>query len=138
MLLIDRLCADRTNFRKDRDNDRANILGCVIADAVALANKVEKRSPTDEECLKVIQKMVTSLDETIKVTNSYTDRIQRTVLQGYLPEKITGQNLENYILGYIMSDGDNVKLKDVMTYLAKTIPGQYDGKEASEIAKRFL
>lgn len=134
-MLYSRIKQDQQSYRKAKDHALAGILGCVLGDAVNLATKSEKRDPTDEECLKIIRKTVAGLDEVLQYSNTIVDANQRACLVKYLPQQITGQDLYNEIYSYCMADGDNVRLKDIMTYLARTFPGCYDGKEASEIAK---
>lgn len=51
---------------------------------------------------------------------------------------LTGQDLYNEIFTYCMSDGDNVRLQDILVWLSAMYPGLYDEAEAIETARKIL
>ena len=57
--------------------------------------------------------------------------------QGWLPKQLSGQEIEK-ILQDLKAKDASLNLGSAMKVLKETYAGQYDGKTASEAAKRVL
>jgi len=141
--LYQKLCSDLMEARTNGSTITKSVLSCVIADAVMLATKKEKRNPTDDECLSVIKKAGVAqqsiLDLGDKVNDSAREkaRIELQLLTSYLPAMLTEDQLRLEISNYFFyNPGD--KIGDLMGFLKRVLPNQYDGKMATTIAREFI
>ncbi|EPX78097.1 GatB/YqeY domain-containing protein [Salipiger mucosus] len=111
-----------------------------------LDTKTKSLSPardlTDAEVLAVVQKFIKSIDETIihlekngSAEALATARAERAALEVYLPKQMTEAELEAFVQAKV-AEGAN--MGQIMQALKAEHGGQYDGKLASQIAKRYL
>lgn len=91
------------------------------------------KDPTDEECLRVIKKMV----ENSKLCHNEEDAKQ---LQIYLPQMISETELENIITSYCQNGNitEKKQMGMIMNWLKSNYNGLYDGKTASVIIQKLL
>lgn len=142
MSLYQKLCSDLVTARVDGASITKSVLSCVIADAVKLACVKVKRDPTDDECISVIKKAKVAQESIIelgtKVSAGSHIRAQDEidVLGSYLPVILTDAKLRMEIKEYC--DTATRSLGDVMSYLKRVFPNQYDGKLATTIAREFI
>lgn len=59
------------------------------------------------------------------------------IIEEFLPKQLSAQDLEKILVDY-KSSTPGAALNTAMKFLKEKYPGQYDGKSASEIAKRVL
>jgi uncharacterized protein YqeY len=59
------------------------------------------------------------------------------IIEGFLPKQLSSEDLEKILVEYKTST-EGAALNTAMKFLKEKYAGQYDGKSASEIAKRVL
>jgi len=142
MSLYQKLCSDLITARVNGASITKSVLSCVIADAVKLACVKVKRDPTDDECISVIKKakvgqesiLALGLKVSAGARQQAYDEIE--ILDNYLPTTLTEDALRAEIKEYCGSATRS--LGDVMGYLKRVFPNQYDGKLATTIAREFI
>jgi uncharacterized protein len=138
------LTAALTAAMKARDSQRVEVLRGVVSAAKNL--KVEKRTPTLDagELEQVIRREIKKRDEAeaFAVQGQRPDLIaqnqaERAILEALVPPLLTGAALESAIQG-IATELKATTIGPVMAALRDRMAGRYDGKAASEIARRLL
>lgn len=141
VLKADRICA-----RADKDHDKFSTLTLVIGE-YDLAKAMKKNLNKDENDLviEVIGGYMTKVNGSIEELKGFglskeVARAERDLilLDSYMPEppvQLTTEELEE-IAAEFKEEGK--LLKDYMSFLRAEYPGQFDGKTASDIAKREL
>jgi uncharacterized protein YqeY len=96
------------------------------------------------ECLQVVQREVKKRQEAIQFAEQANRPEAKekllaeiAILDGFLPKKLSNEELESIIVKMKESTPD-LSLNVVMKNLKDSYAGQYDGKSASEIAKRVV
>lgn len=96
------------------------------------------------ECLQVVQREVKKRLEAIQFEEQAGRAEQKAklqaeiaVLENFLPKQLSSEELEKIIV-HLKESTPGVALNLVMKHLKDNYAGQYDGKSASEIAKRVL
>jgi len=135
--LLKQIKLDQVVARKFSDTITAGILTTLLGEA----SPSGKDTTTDAKVRAVIKKFVKNLNETVCLMKNQDDieigLLELATLKEYLPKQIEGNALETLINDLIISDGcDN--LGKVMKALNGAFGGQFDGKEASKIAKAHL
>lgn len=136
-MLIDTIKADMITAKKAGQKSKDSLLNTLYAEAVAIGKNAGNRPTTDIEVVKVIKKFINGLEETLKVLpltkqDPFLEEID--ILSAYLPRQLTREQLED-IISVKHTEGKN--LGEIMKYLKETHDGLYDGKVASEIAKKL-
>lgn len=95
-----------------------------------------------QSSLKAMQKAKADFGET--ANKEYLEKVdfEISVLKGFLPQQITGQELEDLIRSYIQKEQDNGAHEKalvglIMKSLKAEYNGRYDGREASAILNRL-
>lgn len=60
-----------------------------------------------------------------------------SVIEGFMPKQLSSDQLED-ILNKVRAENSGLNMGSAMKLLKEKYPGQYDGKAASEIAKRVF
>lgn len=142
MSLYQKLCSDLITARVNGASITKSVLSCVIADAVKLACVKVKRDPTDDECISVIKKAKVGQESILALGVKVSQRASEAaaaeieILDNYLPTTLTEDALRAEIKEYCESATRS--LGDVMSYLKRVFPNQYDGKLATTIAREFI
>jgi len=142
MSLYQKLCSDLITARVNGASITKSVLSCVIADAVKLACVKVKRDPTDDECISVIKKAKVGQESILALGVKVSQRASEAaaaeieILDNYLPTTLTEDALRAEIKEYC--DTATRSLGDVMSYLKRVFPNQYDGKLATTIAREFI
>jgi uncharacterized protein YqeY len=96
------------------------------------------------ECLQVVQREVKKRQEAIQFEEQAGRAEQKAKLQAeiaileeFLPKQLSGEELEKIIVT-LKEATPGLALNVVMKHLKDNYAGQYDGKSASEIAKRVV
>jgi hypothetical protein len=140
----EQLARDLTAAMKARDSQRLEVLRGVVAAAKLL--KVERRVPSLEEAdlVQVLRKELRKREEAeeFAVKAGRTDLVtqnqaERSILEGYVPALLGEAELEGAIR-QLLADGTPRQLGPVMSALREGFAGRYDGKTASELARRIL
>ena len=134
MILKEKITNDMLVARKNGNVVHRNVLSVLLTEL----EKKEKESGrttgdvTDSEILPIIKKLIES---NILCKNE----IENIYLECYLPTKMPDGELETVIR--IVIGANNYTIKDmgkIMNYLSTSLPGQYDGKKASELIRKLL
>ena len=96
------------------------------------------------ECLQIVQREVKKRQEAIQFEEQAGRAEQKAkllaeiaILEGFLPKQLSSEDLEKIIV-QLKETTPGLALNVVMKHLKDTYAGQYDGKSASEIAKRVV
>ncbi len=96
------------------------------------------------ECLQVVQREVKKRLEAIQFEEQAGRAEQKAklqaeiaVLENFLPKQLSSDELEKIIV-HLKESTPGLALNLVMKHLKDNYAGQYDGKSASEIAKRVV
>lgn len=96
------------------------------------------------ECLQVVQREVKKRLEAIQFEEQAGRAEQKAklqaeiaVLENFLPKQLSSEELEK-IIEHLKESTPGLALNLVMKHLKDNYAGQYDGKSASEIAKRVV
>ena len=130
-MLKERILKDKIQALRDRNADKKLVLSTLIGE-LDRTNK----NPDDVKVISTIKKMI----ENNKITG---DDVENIYLEPYLPVKMSDEVLNERIVFYVNElkrEGEvSMKnMKDVMNFLSSNYAGQYDGKQASTIAKNLL
>jgi len=130
-MLKERILKDKIQALRDRNADKKLVLSTLIGE-LDRTNK----NPDDVKVISTIKKMI----ENNKITG---DDVENIYLEPYLPVKMSDEVLNERIVFYVNElkrEGEvSMKnMKDVMNFLSSNYAGQYDGKQASTIAKILL
>ncbi len=137
------LAADLVRAMKARDVVRTEVLRGVIAAAKNL--KVERRGAAlaEADLVQVVRREIRQRDEAAEFAarGGRSDlleraRAERAVLEGYLPTPLGAGELEAAIRTIAAAEGR--ALGTIMARLRERYGGRYDGREASDIARRVL
>jgi uncharacterized protein YqeY len=140
----EQLARDLTAAMKARDSQRLEVLRGVVAAAKLL--KVERRVSSLEEAdlVQVLRKELRKREEAeeFAAKAGRTDlvvqnRAERSILEGYVPALLGEADLERAIRESL-AGGTPRQLGPVMSALRERYAGRYDGKTASELARRIL
>ena len=130
---------------KSGDRVRSAFLSALIADAMSYAKNDGNRDTTDDDVLKAVAKFTKGARETLKLSQAHggsgVEAAQRelTWLANYAPAQLSEAELEQVIVDHVatLADGER-KMPNVMTFLKKNYANRYDGKLASQLAKKIL
>jgi len=107
-----------------------------------MEKKVEELNP--EQSLAIVQREIKKRREEVDFANQAkrTDLIEKlnqeiATLEEFLPKQLSTAELEKIILG-LKETQPGINMSGAMKVLKDTYAGQYDGKAASDIAKRVL
>ena len=128
MSIYTKLKMDFLAFRKIR-SPNANTLVTALSD-IQLIAKNENREVTDQDCITVIKKHIKGLDEMIVHTDCMKSKLEKSLLNSYLPTQLGEAAIREIIIQKGLSG-----VPTIMKFFKENYPGQYDGKLLSEVAK---
>jgi len=128
-------------YRKEKVKEMISLYSTVIGEIEKVGKDNGNRETTEEETIQVIKKVIKSLNETINIIE---DRgadskeieeyiIQVSELEKYLPKQLSEEELGK-IINSLKEEGKNIG--EIMKYLKENYSGRYDGKLASQIARK--
>jgi uncharacterized protein YqeY len=161
--LKDKIKKDLKEKIKNKENFEANTLRLLLAAILnkekekrAILAKKEKLSPkefeakselSNEEIISLISSEIKKRKESIEIFQKgkredlvLKEKREIEVLAKYLPEKISKEDLEKLIKDAILKL-KAVSMKDLGKVMKEVMPkvkGRADGKEVSELVKKFL
>ena len=140
MSLLQRIKSDQVTARKEKNAISTSLLTTLLGEASMIGKNDGNRESTDAEVIAVIKKFIKNIDESLKVKPDKVLPLEKMLLEGYLPQQITGTQLEMTIQGIIVSVGaESVRdMGKVMKVLKDSYDGRYDGREASTFVKELL
>jgi uncharacterized protein YqeY len=137
------LTADLTAAMKARDAQRTAVLRGVIAAVKNL--KVERRGAElgEADLLAVVRKEARQREEAEDYARQAgrddlvaQNRAERALLDAYVPAALDAAQLEAEIRALVAGPAKTIGA--VMTALRERHPGRFDGKQASELARKVL
>ncbi len=135
---------------KNRDNVKVGVLRMLIS---SINNyKIEKKSKKQDDSLtadEIIEIINREYNKRIEAFNSFKeigsrDRAQEEfneaeILKKYLPEKITGSELEKFVANFINGlNSSDRQFGVVMKSLSEKLRNQADLKEVAQLVKKLL
>lgn len=128
MTLKEKISKDRILAIKEKNSNKKNVLSVLLGEL----DRIDK-NPTEDQIIKKIKGLIES---NILTKTEYLN----VYLEIYLPKMLDDSELENIIKSEILSLNYS-GMKDmgkVMNHLSNNYTGKYNGKKASEIAKKYL
>jgi uncharacterized protein len=138
------LAADLTSAMKSRVMTRVYVLRGVLTAAKNL--KVEKRGAAldEAELVQIVRREIRKREEAEEFAAKAgrddviaQNREERAILETYVPAPMDVAELEQTIRT-IASETGAQGLGPIMSVLRERFPGRFDGRQASEIARRIL
>lgn len=112
-------------------------LGVVLAEAVQVATKKEKRDPTDEEVIGIVKKGLEGIAEMlqhVKDTVQWSELIaERDLLMKFMPTQLSETEIK-----VIIENAALDHVGKIMAVFKNNYAGKYDGKLVSKLAAEFL
>lgn len=139
--LIEQIKADQVKARKARLTATATLLTTLLGEA-SIIGKNAGRETTDDEVVAVVNKFIKNIDECLAVEKNpmkiITLTLEKAELDTYRPKQITAEQMFSIIQKVRAIKGAKLEMKDIMQNFKKDMPGMYDGKVLSEVAKNYL
>ncbi len=133
---------------KAKDKIRLEALRGVKKELIeAKAAKGADAVVTDEEAIKIIQKMVKQRKDAIAIFKEQNredlaekEEAEAEILAVFLPEQLTGDKLEAVVKEIIEKSGAQSmkEMGKVMGMATKELGGKADGKEIADLVKKLL
>lgn len=138
-MIIEELKKEQLKARKNRDTHRATVLTTLMGDALKIGKDDGNRLTTDDECTKLIKKFIKNAKQTIEVSDRDNSELELEIiiLEEFIPNNMSVDDLENQIKIIINSLGDNANIGMVMKQLKKDVDN-FDGRVAMTIVKDCL
>lgn len=137
------LVADMQRAMKARDARRVSVLRGLLA---AIKNaKVEHRAAAlrPDQIAQLVRREVKMRDEVLELARRggrddvvEQNEAERAILERLLPAPLTAEELEAAVRR--LQAGGAASLGEIMRQLQAEYPGRFDGKQASETARRVL
>lgn len=138
------LTEDLTRAMKAREMQRVYVLRGLLT---AIKNlKVEKRGGpvAEEDIVQIVRREIRKREEAEGFATKAgreelvaQNRAERTMLEAYVPAQVDPEQLERAIRE-IAASADARSLGAIMGSLRERFAGRFDGRQASEIARRVL
>ena len=140
MSLIQTIKEHQLQARKERDVPRASLLTTLLGESMMVGKSNGNRETTDAEVMVVVRKFINNIDFFIEASKGETPpylKLERQILEQYLPTQMTGDALRATILE-IIKDTAAENMGTVMKTLKERHSGHYDGNEASKLVREVL
>ena len=110
------------NYRNSHTETRT-LLGTVLGELDRIS-----KTPTDNECIQLIKKMI----ESNKLINTTESLYENQLLEQFIPKQLTESQIESIIKRERFQS-----IKDCMGFFKELYTGLYDGKLVSKIYKEY-
>lgn len=124
---VEEIKKERLLLKKAGNIEQSTLLGVLLAELDRRTDLTKE--PTADDIYKAIKKMY---DAAIECRN----KEEETYLGQFIRKQLSEEELTLAIRHAIDDGASNIGA--VMKYLKEKLPGQYDGKQASVIAKKFF
>lgn len=131
---------------REKDEDKRNAIRSVLT-AIKIKEKELKRSPTETEIQQLIANQIKQRRESLEHYSQAgrqdlagSEKNEITVLQSFLPEALTPEQLDQ-LIDEVIKEVEAHSPKDmgkVMKVLMPKIAGRAEGKQVNEIVKEKL
>lgn len=152
MTIIEQITNDLTAARKESRAVDRNTLSFLLSEVRSVGkNSKPPHDTTDEEAIAQIRKLIAGGNETLKLLkgtpNENADgalKLQADIrrMETYLPQQLTEAKLTELISAFVDAqawpDKTAKRVGEVMAHLKAEVPGQFDPKAASAIARTLL
>lgn len=91
--LKQRISSDYMTAFKARDNDRKVILGVLKASIQTEEKNSGVTDMSDEDVMKILNKTVKSLNETISLADDQESKTQLTIVEEYMPKRMSREEV---------------------------------------------
>lgn len=140
MTVIEKLKAESLRLRKERNPVAASIT-FAISEIEKIGKNNGNRPTTDDEAIRVVQKLIATIDENLKVTTDDGRKVafnlEKQILSSVLPQMASDQDIVDFLRVFMTghSKMSSVPKKgDVMKALRSHFGSLADMKRAGEIA----
>ncbi|MDO5717728.1 MAG: GatB/YqeY domain-containing protein [Tissierellia bacterium] len=146
MSFLDNLRKDKMKSMKEKDKIRTAVITNMMS-TIALAEKEGKKTLTDDEALKFVQKELKQAKDTLEMLpESRTDAIEEikeriSIIESYLPEQLSEGELEDEIRKIISDEGIDLSPKSkgiIMKSVMAKFQGRTDGKTVNKVVDKIL
>ena len=110
------------DYRNSHTETRT-LLGTVLGELDRIS-----KNPTNDDCIKVIKKMI----ESNKLVNTTESLYENKLLEQFIPQQLTEEQIKN-----IIKREHFTSIKDCMGFFKELYTGLYDGKMVSKIYKEY-
>lgn len=138
MTVIEKLKAESLRLRKER-NPIATSITFALSEIEKVGKNNGNRATTDDEAIKVVQKLIATIDENLKL-NIDDDRrtslnYEKQILLSVLPQMATDTEVLDFLRELFTGNrGDNIPKKgDVMKALRERFGALVDMKRAGQL-----
>ena len=139
MSVIEKLKAESLRLRKER-NPIASSITFAISEIEKVGKNSGNRVTTNDEAIKVVQKLIATIDENLKLGIDDGRRValnyEKQILLGVLPQMATEQEVADFLRDLFTGKRDDEipKKGDVMKALRDKFGALVDMKRAGQIA----
>ena len=134
MSVIEKLKAESLALRKTRSPVAPSIL-FALSEIEKVGKNNGNRATTEDEAIKVIQKLIATIDENLKVTTDDGRKIafnfEKQILMGVLPQMASDEEIRTYLTNSFVEKPANKGV--VMKALRTKFGALIDMKRAGEI-----
>lgn len=117
MTLKERISADFMAAFKNKESERKNFLG-VLKAAIQIEEKKEGRLDlSDEEVMKILNKQVKNLNESIAMANDEESKRQLAIIEEYMPKRMSREEVKAKI-DALWAAGEAANIGQVMKAFA--------------------
>lgn len=147
MTLFNQIKSDQLAARKAKDGLKATLLTTLIGELTAIGKNDGNREVTDADVVKLVKKFLDGVNETIALMTDFSNKDgnadryvnllkEQCYLTNYMPQQMDEAKLTDLLSELVKEVGPN--LGKLMGLLKERYAGQYDGKIASDVAKKIL
>ncbi len=146
MSFLDNLRKDKMMAMKEKDKLKAAVISNMMS-VIALAEKEEKKTLTDDEAIKFVQRELKQAKDTLEMLPAdRTDVIDETnmrieIIESYLPKQLTAEELEVEVKKIIEEEGIELSPKAkgiIMKSVMAKIGSKTDGKSVNMVVDKLL
>jgi uncharacterized protein YqeY len=117
MTLKEKISADYMTAFKNKDNVRKTILGVLKASIQTEEKNSGQENMSDEDVMKILNKQVKNLNESIAVANDEESKQQLAVVEEYMPKRMSRDEVKAKIEG-LRANGEAGNIGQVMKAFA--------------------
>ena len=104
---------------RNKDNSLRTLLGTVIGELDRIT-----KTPTNEQCIQVIKKMI----ESLSLVNGLKEKEEAFILSQFLPQQLNEDEIKR-----IIENNSFETIGNCMMFFKSFCPGRYDGKLVSKL-----
>jgi uncharacterized protein YqeY len=116
-MLKNQISSDHLVAFKSKDQISKSILSVVKGEIQTQEKNLSISDLSDEDVIKILNKTVKSLNETISKSGDLESKLQLEVVSKYLPKQMSESEISEIISGMI-SENSDIKIGDIMKKFA--------------------